>query len=72
MQLVGGFRVPLHYAAHENSTEICKMLVEAGASGTQRDFFGERPVSYAKPKSECHRVLLELEKKRSTDSLPGM
>mmetsp|Transcript_52263 Transcript_52263/g.72490 ORF Transcript_52263/g.72490 Transcript_52263/m.72490 type:complete len:309 (-) Transcript_52263:147-1073(-) len=36
---VGGFRVPLHYAAHENSTEICKMLIQAGASGSQRDFF---------------------------------
>lgn len=57
--------MPLHYAAHENSTEICKMLIEAGATGTQRDFFGERAISYAKPGSECHAMLKALDEKRN-------
>eukprot|EP00038_Savillea_parva_P030252 m.76550 g.76550 ORF g.76550 m.76550 type:complete len:341 (+) comp9070_c0_seq1:21-1043(+) len=60
---VGGFRVPLHYAAHEGSTDMCKMLIEAGATGLQRDFFGERPINYAKPGSECHTLLSALEDK---------
>jgi hypothetical protein len=37
------------------------MLIEAGATGTQRDFFGERPIDYAKPDSACHTMLLALE-----------
>ena len=37
------------------------MLIEAGATGTQRDFFGERPIDYAKPGSACHTMLLALE-----------
>lgn len=37
------------------------MLIEAGATGTQRDFFGEKPLGYAQPDSACRTMLKALE-----------
>ena len=38
---------PLHHAAGAESAEICRLLLEHGASASLVDIYGHRPIDYA-------------------------
>lgn len=47
------FATPLHYAALCGWTDICRMLLQAGADPTAEDADGERPADHARGAYEC-------------------
>lgn len=47
------FATPLHYAALCGWTDICRMLLQAGADPTAEDADGERPADHARGADEC-------------------
>eukprot|EP00041_Stephanoeca_diplocostata_P019011 m.403211 g.403211 ORF g.403211 m.403211 type:complete len:303 (-) comp21191_c1_seq27:2195-3103(-) len=54
---IGGGKTALHHAAHNDSAEVVALLLERGADGGIRDFYGERAFTYAKPNSKCRDLL---------------
>lgn len=49
----GHFGTPLHYAALCGRTDICRVLLKAGADPTAEDEHGEMPIDHARGADEC-------------------
>jgi len=51
---------PLHLAARGTNTDICHMLIDAGALANAKDSSGQTPLHHAAEGSFCHPKVIEL------------